>query len=148
MGQITNQYFFMPACTSANCINIHGFPHFHPLISISIVESPGRIHHTLAFAWWSFFPFLWRTSPRPQRSLPLLPKMETKDFFDGLPWGDDVWEDADMVSCLAYVRGNRDLNIGEWRDSFPEALWPYVTISYGGDAISSNKHVALATFLP
>ena len=94
------------------------------------------------------FPFLVENkSPAPEIPASFA-EMETKDFFDGLPWGDDVWEDADMVSCLAYVRGNRDLNIGEWRDSFPEALWPYVTISYGGDAISSNKHVALATFLP
>ncbi|CAL1144388.1 unnamed protein product [Cladocopium goreaui] len=68
------------------------------------------------------FPFLVENkSPAPEIPASFA-EMETKDFFDGLPWGDDVWEDADMVSCLAYVRGNRDLNIGEWRDSFPEAL--------------------------
>ena len=68
------------------------------------------------------FPFLVESkSPAPEIPASFA-EMETKQFFDDLPWDDDVWEDANMVSCLAYLRGNRALNIGEWRGSFPEAL--------------------------
>lgn len=46
-----------------------------------------------------------------------------QQFFDSLTWDADIWEDADMFSCLAYIRGNTNLRLGEWRTSFPQSLW-------------------------
>ena len=42
-------------------------------------------------------------------------------FFGRIPWG-DLWEDADMVSVLRYLRGSQSLHLGEWRPLFPKEL--------------------------
>lgn len=39
-------------------------------------------------------------------------------LFDLLEWG-DLWEDGDMVTTLAWLRGNKHLELGPWRDSSP-----------------------------
>ena len=46
---------------------------------------------------------------------------DLKSYFASLAWG-DLWEDAGMVSCLAYIRGSYHLRINEWRDVFPTEL--------------------------
>ena len=42
-------------------------------------------------------------------------------FFRSLEWG-DLWEDARMVSVLAYIRGSKSLQLGDWRPFFPTEL--------------------------
>ena len=48
-------------------------------------------------------------------------QMDGKTLFEILEWG-DLWEDAQMVSCLSWLRGNRHLNLGSWRELFPTEL--------------------------
>lgn len=43
---------------------------------------------------------------------------DTQEFFGSLEWG-DLWEDANMVSTLAYIRASRSLHLGSWRCLFP-----------------------------
>ncbi len=49
-------------------------------------------------------------------------KLPTQEFFDGLPWTTDMWDDAGMMDVLAYARGNKSLNLGTWRSSFPQSF--------------------------
>ncbi len=42
-------------------------------------------------------------------------------FFFKLEWG-DLWHDANLVSVLAWLRGNKNLQLGTWREVFPEEL--------------------------
>lgn len=46
---------------------------------------------------------------------------DLKSYFASLAWG-DLWEDAGMASCLAYIRGSYHLHINEWREVFPTEL--------------------------
>ena len=48
-------------------------------------------------------------------------QIDGQTLFSLLEWG-DLWNDADMVSCLAWLRGNKHLNLGSWRDLFPSEL--------------------------
>lgn len=43
-------------------------------------------------------------------------------FFSSLSWDGDLWEDAEMVPVLAYIRGNYSLDLGSYRQYFPDAL--------------------------
>lgn len=52
---------------------------------------------------------------------PELEKTPLKTFFSILEW-DDLWPDANMVSVLAWLRGNKHLQLGTWREVFPEEL--------------------------
>ena len=47
--------------------------------------------------------------------------IDGQTLFSILEWG-DLWNDADMVSCLAWLRANKHLNLGSWRDLFPSEL--------------------------
>lgn len=38
-----------------------------------------------------------------------------------MEWG-DLWDDANMVSVLCYLRGGRSLHLGDWRPLFPAEL--------------------------
>ena len=46
---------------------------------------------------------------------------DLQTFFSRIPWG-DLWEDADMVSALRYLRGSERLHLGSWRPLFPNEL--------------------------
>lgn len=49
----------------------------------------------------------------------------TQVLFADLPWSageDDLWEDACLVEALAYIRGNKSLDLGSWRPLFPLVL--------------------------
>ena len=39
-------------------------------------------------------------------------KQELPVFFQSLEWG-DLWEDAELFSCLSYIRASKRLHIGE-----------------------------------
>lgn len=39
-------------------------------------------------------------------------------LFKSLPW-EDWWNDANTKSVFAYLRGSRDLELGEWRELMP-----------------------------
>lgn len=38
-----------------------------------------------------------------------------------MDWG-DLWEDASAIEVLCWLRGNRHLDLGEWRELFPLTL--------------------------
>lgn len=59
-----------------------------------------------------------RTLWEPDRDIN---QMNGQNLFKNLNWG-DLWEDADMVSTLAYIRGNTHLVLGSWREFFPTEL--------------------------
>ena len=47
---------------------------------------------------------------------------DVAELFQEKRWA-DLWDDADMVSVLAYLRGNSSLRLPErWKTRFPEAL--------------------------
>ena len=52
---------------------------------------------------------------------PKVSPVPLKDFFMSLEWG-DLWEDGNMVSVLAWLRGNKHLQLGVWRECFPQEL--------------------------
>lgn len=68
-------------------------------------------------------PHLIKSRSMPPAVPPSLAEMDTQAFFDGLSWESDLWEDAKLVEVLQYLRGNKSLIIGQWRPSFPTALW-------------------------
>lgn len=68
------------------------------------------------------FPRLIQTHSMPPEIPADIAEMPTQIFFDSLAWGSDLWLDGQMVECLAYVRGNMSLDLGEWRASFPVEL--------------------------
>lgn len=47
--------------------------------------------------------------------------MDSQQLFFLLEWG-DLWEDANMVSVLTWLRGNKHLNLGTWREMFPTTI--------------------------
>ena len=69
------------------------------------------------------FPRLIETRSAPPEIPAEISAMATQRFFDSLDWESDTWEDGNMVSVLAYARGNRSLNLGSWRPCFPSELW-------------------------
>ena len=48
-------------------------------------------------------------------------EMSLPGFFRGLEWA-DLWEDANLVSVLQYIRASVHLNLGEYRALFPQEL--------------------------
>lgn len=44
-----------------------------------------------------------------------------ESFFESLEWS-DLWDDANMVSVLAYLRASKSLQLGSWRRLFPKTL--------------------------
>ncbi len=46
---------------------------------------------------------------------------EGKVLFQQVEW-DDWWDDANMQSVFAYLRGGNTLELGEWRSLFPTHL--------------------------
>ena len=48
-------------------------------------------------------------------------EIDGRTLFSILEWG-DLWSDANMVSCLAWLRANKHLKLGSWRDLFPPEL--------------------------
>ena len=48
--------------------------------------------------------------------------MSAHTIFHILEWG-DLWEDAGAVDILQWIRGNKHLQLGEWRELFPTRLW-------------------------
>ena len=48
-------------------------------------------------------------------------KQDLPVFFQSLEWG-DLWEDAELFSCLSYLRASKRLHIGEWRNLIPTFL--------------------------
>ncbi len=47
--------------------------------------------------------------------------MDLGEYFQSLPWG-DLWEDANCVSILAYIRASKALHLGKWRNLIPMAF--------------------------
>ena len=121
MGHITNQYFFLPGWTKCPSLSFN----FH-------CWAPRTYPPHFGLRLVKLFPALVESKSPPPEIPASVADMDTKQFFDDLPWDEDVWADANMVSCLAYLRGNRNLKIGEWRDSFPQALWPFVATKMCG----------------
>lgn len=68
------------------------------------------------------FPQLIASRSDPPEIPAKLANMDTQSFFDSLSWNSDCWEDGNLVSALAYLRGNKSLNLKGWRSSFPEYL--------------------------
>lgn len=64
--------------------------------------------------------FLTRRVGPPEVSLEMAGQ-SLQSLFEGMDWG-DLWDDADMRSVLAYVRGGHSLELGEWRWLFPHRL--------------------------
>ncbi|CAK9008773.1 unnamed protein product [Durusdinium trenchii] len=52
---------------------------------------------------------------------PNIAKMSGQDLFHLMDWN-DLWEDGDMPSVLAWIRGNTHLQLGSWRPLFPTEL--------------------------
>ena len=52
------------------------------------------------------FPRLIETRSAPPEIPAEISAMATQRFFDSLDWESDTWEDGNMVSVLAYARGN------------------------------------------
>ena len=52
-----------------------------------------------------------------------VPRSESlAEWFHTIPW-DDLWDDANMMPVLGYLRGNRGLCISDaWRSVFPKEL--------------------------
>lgn len=48
-------------------------------------------------------------------------RRSTESFFKSLSWG-DLWDDAELVSVLQYLRGSSHLHLGHWRDLFPTEM--------------------------
>ena len=48
-------------------------------------------------------------------------EMSAHTIFHILEWG-DLWEDAGAVEILQWIRGNKHLQLGEWRELFPTRL--------------------------
>ena len=68
------------------------------------------------------FPHLVDTRSAPPEIPAEIAEVDTQRFFDSLDWQSDLWEDGDMVSVLAYARGNHSLDLGSWRPYFPSEL--------------------------
>ena len=64
------------------------------------------------------FPHLVETRSAPPEVPAEMAAMDTQQFFGSLDWQADTWEDGNMVSVLAYARGNCSLNLGSWRQYF------------------------------
>lgn len=47
--------------------------------------------------------------------------MTAQMIFEQTDWA-DLWEDAEMVSTLQWIRGNSHLKLGSWRRLFPTEL--------------------------
>ena len=59
-----------------------------------------------------------RVIPEPCDSIR---EMSAHTIFHILEWG-DLWEDAGAVDILQWIRGNKHLQLGEWRELFPTRL--------------------------
>ncbi len=45
-------------------------------------------------------------------------------LFGSLVWNDtDWWDDASMETVFRYLRGSKDLRLGELRNMFPTKIW-------------------------
>lgn len=52
-----------------------------------------------------------------------LQDLSTEDVFSFLGWDDhDIWSDADLASALLYLRGSMGLELGTWREHFPNTI--------------------------
>ena len=68
------------------------------------------------------FPRLTQSRTPPPEVPEELMAMPTQEFFNSLPWDEDRWEDAGLISALSYLRGNKSLDLQSWRPHFPEFL--------------------------
>ena len=48
-------------------------------------------------------------------------QLDLESFFESLPWG-DLWEDANMVSPMRYLRASKSLQLGSLRRLFPTEI--------------------------
>ena len=52
-------------------------------------------------------------------------EVSAKDLFSRLGWDDhDTWSDAELAHVLVYLRGSTGLELGTWRELFPDTIPP------------------------
>ena len=63
-----------------------------------------------------------RAEGKPTLTPEVEASLDARYLFRDLPWG-DMWEDAEIVELVVYLRGNKNLRIPEhWRDFLPTSV--------------------------